>query len=155
MELINAIPQDALRLAELNQKMIQDSGHNNGLGHEGLYHRMRDWLISGEYQAHFISYDGQMIGYCLTRRESGQAHLRQFYIEPEYRRNGLGTQAVQLLLNGHLSGMEMIHLDVHPGNAAGIDFWRANGFDGAPEFMQLNLRQLNHGGAERLGPLRK
>jgi len=137
MELIKADPQDALRLAELNQKMIQDSGHHNGLDHDGLFQRMLNWLTSGEYQGHLISHDGQVIGYCLTKREPGRAHLRQFYIEPEYRRNGLGTRAVQLLLNGHLGGIEMIHLDVHPGNAAGIAFWRQNGFEGAPECMQL------------------
>jgi len=140
MELIKANPQDARRLAELNQKMIRDSGHHNGLDHDGLFQRMRDWLASGEYQGHLISHDGQVIGYCLTRRESGQAHLRQFYIEPEYRRSGLGTRAVQLLLNGHLREMEVIHLDVHPGNSAGIAFWRTNGFEGTPEHMQLIAR---------------
>ncbi len=132
MELLNATAQDAQRLAELNQKMIQDSGHHNGLDRDGLFHRMRDWLTSGEYQAHFISKGGQTIGYCLTKREGRQAHLRQFYIEPAHRRKGLGTQAIQLLLDQHLDDMEIIYLDVHPGNAAGIAFWRRNGFEAPP-----------------------
>lgn len=142
MELQRASAQHARLLSELNRKMIQDSGHMNGLDAEGIYQRMLDWLTSGEYQAHFIVKDGQRIGYCLSRHGSPHAHLRQFYIEPSYRRGGLGTQTVQQLLQGHLRDALIILLDVHPGNTAAMAFWRANGFEGVPENMQYLRRTI-------------
>ncbi len=137
MELRNAFVQDARLLAELNGKMIRDSGHHNGLEQEGLFLRMRDWLASGEYRAHFFVNDRQVVGYCLTRRGTARAHVRQFYIEPGHRRRGLGSLAVRLLLENHLGDMDVVYLDVHPENHAALAFWRANGFDGFAENMQF------------------
>ena len=57
------------------------------------------------------------------------------------RRSGLGTQAIQALLKGHLRGAQIVQLDVHPDNAAAMAFWRANGFVGVPQNMQF-VRQL-------------
>ncbi len=141
IELQRASVEHARLLSELNGRMIQDSGHVTGLDAEGLYLRMQDWLTTGEYQAHFVFNGGLRVGYCLSRSGTPHAHLRQFYIDPAYRRSGLGTQAVQALLKGHLRGAQIVQLDVHPDNAAAMAFWRANGFVGVPQNMQF-VRQL-------------
>lgn len=140
MELERASAQHARLLAELNRKMIQDSGHTNGLDQEGLYQRMLNWLTSGEYQAHFVIHDKLRIGYCLIKHATPHSQLRQFYIEPAWRRSGLGTQAVQRLLHVHLREVQIVRLDVHPENAGAMAFWRANGFVGVPEDMQYIRR---------------
>lgn len=136
MELLSATPQDALRLAELNEKMIEASGHCTGLDRVGLFHRMQNWLTAKEYHAHFIINEGTFIGYSLSKSDTTPAILRQFYIEPEYRRKGFGTLAVQLLLKEYLGRAHIIQLDVHPTNETAMAFWRSNGFHGTPEKMQ-------------------
>jgi GNAT superfamily N-acetyltransferase len=93
-----------------------------------LEQRMRHWL-EGEYQAVLFE-DGQgTAGYALYRREAEGVYVRQFFVRPERRRQGIGRTAWAWLCENLWRESPRIRLDVLVGNAAGIQFWRSVGFE--------------------------
>jgi GNAT superfamily N-acetyltransferase len=122
-----ATAADAPLLAEMNYRLIRDEGHRNRMTIPELRERMEVWL-RGEYQATVIESDGAPVGYALFRREPEFVYLRHFFVEPEYRRRGIGRAALAWLRANTWADAPRIRLDVLVGNAAGIAFWRAVGF---------------------------
>ena len=72
--------------------------------------------------------DGTAVGYVLFCTEPEFVYLRQFYVEVEHRRRGIGRAALKWLRESVWTDAARIRLDVLVGNAAGIAFWRAVGF---------------------------
>ena len=74
----------------------------------------------------------------LTEDERG-AFIRDFYIRPDVRRQGVGTavvQAIRAVADGE--GWVRIDLNVRADNPSGLAFWRSQGFN-----LQLyQLRQF-------------
>ena len=122
-----ATPDDAPLLAAMNHRLIRDEGHRNPMNIEQLTDRMADWL-TGEYEATVIEHDGADIGYALFRREPEHVYLRQFYIEPTHRRQGLGRSAMRWLRDNAWQDSQRIRLDVLTHNDRAIAFWRSVGF---------------------------
>jgi ribosomal protein S18 acetylase RimI-like enzyme len=56
-------------------------------------------------------------------------YLRQFYVPLELRRQGIGRAAIEHLRAHYWQDRPRIRLDVLCGNATGIAFWRAVGFE--------------------------
>jgi GNAT superfamily N-acetyltransferase len=88
-----ATPEDAALLAPLNQQLIRDEGHRNAMNLAQLAERMRGWL-RGDYQAVLFEEGASPIGYALFRRESEYVYLRQLFVLPERRRQGVGRDAL-------------------------------------------------------------
>ena len=126
MDYRRATPADAGLLASLNWQLIRDEGHRNSMSVPQLEARMAGWL-SGEYEAILFEDAGQTLGYALFRREPEFVYVRQFFVCPEFRRQGVGRRALTWLA-AHASVGQRLRLDVLTGNAAGIAFWRALGF---------------------------
>jgi GNAT superfamily N-acetyltransferase len=121
-----ATPADAGLLASLNRQLIRDEGHRNAMSVAELEARMAGWL-AGEYEAVLFEDAGQTFGYALFRREPDFVYVRQFFVRPESRRQGVGRGALTWLA-AHIWAGQRLRLDVLTGNAAGIAFWRALGF---------------------------
>jgi ribosomal protein S18 acetylase RimI-like enzyme len=124
----DASPSDAPVLAEMNRRLIKDEGHRNRMTPAELHNRMQGWLSSGEYDAAIFEQDGAPAGYALFRREPDHVYVRQFYVDPEHRRRGVGQAAVEWLCANRWRGAPRVRLDVLVGNAAGRGFWKAVGF---------------------------
>ena len=88
---------------------------------------MLDWL-GGEYEAVLFEDDHGIAGYALFKREPEAVYLRQFYVEPERRRAGIGTAATQWLLANRWNDAPRVRLEVLITNAAAARFWRSLGF---------------------------
>jgi GNAT superfamily N-acetyltransferase len=88
---------------------------------------MVDWL-AGEYEAILFEDDRGVAGYALFKREPEWVYLRQFYVEPERRRAGIGTDAMQWLLANRWNDAPRVRLEVLVANAAAARFWRSLGF---------------------------
>ncbi len=78
------------------------------------------WLMSGEAR----------VGFCLLADNSLRWAICEFYIKPEYRRQGLGTAAVEQVkaycrAAGRYDEIELWALD---GNTGAVAFWEACGF---------------------------
>lgn len=93
-----------------------------------LVERMAGWLAS-EYTAVLFELDGNGIGYALYRRDSRSIYLRQLFVEPTYRRHGIGRSALNWLREHAWADAENIRIDVLAGNTEAIAFWRAVGFE--------------------------
>ncbi len=117
---------DSHILTELNQQLIRDEGHRNRMTPTELEARMQGWLV-GEYEAHLFELDTTIIGYELYRRDPDCIYIRQFFIRPEYRRQGHGRFAFNWLAQ-HVWTDQRLRLEVLVGNHAGIALWRSLGF---------------------------
>jgi GNAT superfamily N-acetyltransferase len=119
---------DAPILSELNAALIRDEGHRNSMSVSELKSRMRSWL-QGEYEAVLMESGGKAIGYALYRFEPDYVYLRQFFVSPSMRRQGIGRAAMAWLRENVWKDATRVRVEVLVGNAAGIAFWRAVGFD--------------------------
>jgi predicted acetyltransferase len=88
--------------------------------------RMKEWL-AGEYRAVFFEVAGEVIGYALFREQPGAIYLRQLFIVPHRRRQGLGRTAMKILFKTWPDTARLT-VDVLTGNQAAIQFWRAIGY---------------------------
>ncbi|MDR2514594.1 MAG: hypothetical protein LBD02_05210 [Christensenellaceae bacterium] len=80
-----------------------------------------------------------MIGYALLRLNEAPPYLRQFFICRERRREGLRRAAFGALLR-ELS-LTSLQLEVLEGNARGLAFWQAMGFEGYSRSLRLSGRR--------------
>lgn len=55
--------------------------------------------------------------------------IAEFYIEPTYRRSGIGTAAISLLLDDHRErGTALVEADILVNNEPATKFWKNLGF---------------------------
>ena len=118
---------DADLLSQMNGRLIRDERHRNPMSPAELKARMEGWL-AGEFQAALFEDDAGPIGYALFRFDPAHVYLRQFYIEPERRRQGHGRKAMAWLFESVFPPDRRVRLDVLIGNLVAIDFWRSVGF---------------------------
>ena len=123
----------------MNARLIRDEGHPNPMTLEELQARMGDWLET-RYEAVLIKRRQEKVGYALYLRDGDSVYLRQFYVEPEHRRQGVGRAAVQWLKENSWEDASSIRLDVLVGNQDGIAFWRSLGFLDYCLAMELQVR---------------
>jgi GNAT superfamily N-acetyltransferase len=127
---------DARALAELNQQLIADEGHDNPMDLRELEQRLCGWL-SGEYRAVLFSTGADLVAYALYRNdEAGRIYLRQFFVVRSMRRRGIGSEALRVFRSAVVPSGKRIVLDVLSGNRAGREFWAANGFHEYAVIMQ-------------------
>jgi GNAT superfamily N-acetyltransferase len=126
MEYRRATVADAPALAAMNWQLIRDEGHRNPMTVAELTARMAGWL-GAEYEATLFEDGGQVVGYALYRRETEHTYVRQFFVQPGYRRRGVGRVALGWLWQ-HAWDRGRVRVDVLVGNAGGIAFWRTVGF---------------------------
>jgi GNAT superfamily N-acetyltransferase len=118
---------DADLLAKMNQQLIRDEGHSNPMSLPELTTRMRYWL-NREYKGVLFERDRKEVAYALYRLDPGWAYLRQFFVSPEYRRQGIGRQGIQILLQTIFPPRARVTVEVLWHNEAAHEFWKAVGF---------------------------
>lgn len=87
--------------------------------------------VDGVLDHQFVAMrDGWIIGRVGLRLESGSvATIRQLYVTPEWRSQGLGASLVRVCINhARARNFEAINLDVSAGNLGVIPFYRKLGF---------------------------
>lgn len=120
----------------MNRQLILDEGHRNRMSLPELEQRMTRWL-QGEYEAVIFERNHAALGYALFKRESEWIYVRQFFVCPEYRKQGIGRSAFSWLVENVWKGRR-IRLDVLVGNMTGIAFWRSLGFSDYCLTMELD-----------------
>jgi ribosomal protein S18 acetylase RimI-like enzyme len=136
MTLRRATETDALLLATLNAQLIQDERHRNAMTVPQLEERMRQWLRS-EYQAVVCEREDQIVAYALFRKDAESVYLRQFFVKREWRRRGIGREAMRLLLDSGLGRFSRITVEVLAHNDAAHKFWWAIGFQDYAVTLEL------------------
>ncbi len=122
-----ANPEDADVIAPMNLQLIHDEGHRNPMDIPALRDRM-SWWLRGNYEAVLFEEDGASLGYALFRRESEFVYLRQLFVVPNRRREGVARRALAWLWTNAWSAAPRLRIDVLVGNTAGREFWRKVGF---------------------------
>ena len=122
-----AQPADIPLLARMNQDLRDDEQSHWQLTLPQLEDRMRTMLSQG-YTAVLFELDTVPVAFALYRPTEGGAHLRQFFVERAYRRQGIGREAIGLLLTHIWPPQTRITLDVLSHNQTGYAFWQSLGF---------------------------
>jgi len=94
------------------------------LGHADLGQAWLLWL--GEKPAGYVILT---LGYSFEFR-GRDAFIDELYIEPEFRRRGLGRRALEFLEEkARASGVNALHLEVDRGNDRAMELYRRSGYE--------------------------
>ena len=118
---------DCSLLAELNHQLIRDEGHRNRMTVAELEQRMRGWLAS-EYRAVLYEDGGEVVAYALFREQPDEIYLRQLFVVPHRRSQGIGRRAVEILRSQVWPRTKRLTVDVLVANQRGLAFWREVGY---------------------------
>ncbi len=129
---------DAELLADMNHQLIEDEGHRNLMTVPELERRMVDFL-EGEYDAVIFRLDdGETpVAYALYRHDPESIYLRQFFVHRQYRRQGIGREAMRLLLDEIWPRGCPITVEVLVKNTAAYEFWKAVGFEAYSIMLEM------------------
>lgn len=122
-----ATHDDIPLLARMNQQLREDEQSRWQLTLPQLEDRIRDMLAQW-YTVMIFEQNGVPVAFALYRPAEGGIYLRQFFVSREHRRQGLGKQAIDLLLNDIWPPEARVTLEVLVHNQRGYAFWKALGF---------------------------
>jgi len=135
LQLRSATLDDIAILAEMNQQLIIDEGGQNTMSLDELADRMQIWL-SGDREAVIVEYRDHIIGYLVYWRAEDEFYpyqdsfyIRQFFIQPSYRRRGIGQIAFDRIIDVYFDSDVALTLDVLESNPEGKAFWAKMGFE--------------------------
>jgi ribosomal protein S18 acetylase RimI-like enzyme len=69
-----------------------------------------------------------VVAYALYLEKPGATHLRQLFVARNYRRQGIGRRAVELLHKHILPQGQRLTVEVLTQNVSAVAFWRAVGY---------------------------
>lgn len=141
----SAMGADLPKLAQMNKRLIEDEGSRNPMDVAQLEARLRGWLDRGEWQIDVIElhdptirithHASRLIGYAVYQRRADDydpmqpvVYVRQFYIEREWRGQGLGRRAFRQLAAERFPPGATLTLEVLATNPRGRRFWESVGF---------------------------
>lgn len=135
-----ATVEDIPLLARMNRQLTEDENHRNRSQSVSWFEeRMRSFL-AGAYRAVFFEREGRIIAYALYTDQTendAEIYLRQIFVERSCRRQGVGREALRILLEEIWPRDKRITVGVLTGNQTAIDFYRAIGFQ--PYSMEMEL----------------
>ena len=88
-------------------------------------------LLCKEHKTIYVAQDdkGKFIGYCIASIDRGKGEIDSIYIEPRYRKQGIGRSLIQNSLDWlRAKQCETIHIYVAEGNESALDFYKQFGF---------------------------
>jgi ribosomal protein S18 acetylase RimI-like enzyme len=92
-----------------------------------LRERMRRWL-AGEYAAVVFYHGDESVAYALYRENTAEVYLRHLFVDPRYRRRGIGREAVAILRERMWPRDRRLTVEVLVSNEAAVAFWQAVGY---------------------------
>jgi len=119
---------DLAQLAAWNAQLIADERNDAPLPVDELASRLREWLVA-EYRACVFEANGTPCGYALFRDLRECTHLRHFYVDAAYRRQGVGSQAFAQLRRNWFARDKRVLVEVLVWNAQATAFWKHVGFE--------------------------
>ena len=119
--------EDCSLLAELNHQLIRDEGHRNQMTVPELEQRMRTRLAS-EYAAVIYQVKREVVAYVLYREREDEIYLRQLFVAHDWRRQGIGRRAFEMVRSKIWPANKRLTVDVLVGNTTAVEFWRAVGY---------------------------
>ena len=137
MQYRHANESDFDLLAKWNHQLIQDEGHRNQMTVAQLRERMAGWLRSRMYRAIVFSIDNNDTAYVLYREGPTEIYLRHLFVSKEYRRQGVGRKAIDIVRNEIWPKGKRMVVEVLVANTAAVEFWRAVGYKDYSMTMEI------------------
>lgn len=139
---------DCSLLAALNMQLLQDENHRNRRTTDVLETRMRNWLATSPNTASAVLFEQnqKIVAYALYQEYPEYTYLRQFFVVRDYRRQGIGTAAIELLRAHVWPPDRRLTVEVLINNTRGIMFWRSVGYQ--DYLLGLEIAPLAYGNAE-------
>jgi GNAT superfamily N-acetyltransferase len=126
---------DVALLARMNKQLIQDEHSRNTMSHTELADRITRWLDDGR-SIIIVERDDDAIGYLVYYGQDekyypyeNSVYVRQYFIQPRYRRRGIGQVAFERIAKEYFPPHAAIMLDVLHTNPEAKAFWMKLGFD--------------------------
>jgi GNAT superfamily N-acetyltransferase len=126
---------DVPALACMKLRLVQDEHHRNPMGEPQLRVRMAEWLRDG-WGVDLLVAGEAVVGYAVHRvlqdeyyPDRQYVYVRQFYVEREWRRQGIGRAGFGLLRDERFPDGAYIVLEVLTANPDGAAFWADLGFE--------------------------
>ena len=126
MKITKATLSDIGKLAELNNRLIEDERHPNLMNVQQLAQRMAKWLQS-EYTCYLATEDGITVAYCLFRYDAEYYHMKHLFVERGHRRKGIATKLLDWMYQNIWTDKK-VRLDVLSHNEEAIAFYKLYGF---------------------------
>lgn len=130
--------EDIETLTLLNKQLIENEKSDNPMSVAELAERMSDFLTA-EYSAYFFEIGDDVVGYALVKTDCSPLYLRQFFIARQYRRQRLGTEAFNALMN--FLDADSIDIEVLSRNEAGKRFWESCDFTEISRYMRKSRKR--------------
>jgi predicted acetyltransferase len=111
-------------LVEMNQRLVVDEQFDRPRPIDLIEKRWRQFFEK-QYSVVLFRAEEKTIGYSLVNDRRQPAYLEHFFIREEYRRQGIGSRAFDLLME-ELNVKEM-DLEVMIWNERGRSFWKSVG----------------------------
>lgn len=112
------------------QELALYDGEKRPITNHRHYFCFDQYFVDKSYIPYAISFQNEIIGFCILRDFDGILRIEEFYIHPIHRRRGFGQAAVRSVLNEcRLEGYEgRLQADVYLNNEPALNFWKSAGF---------------------------
>lgn len=137
---------DAAVLAQMNDRLVTDQGSASSWSPGKFQRRFEEWLRTGEWQVDVVVEDYQIVGYAVYQERRDYyyesktvTYLRQFYIDRDHRGQGVGREALSVLVETRFRKGQSVAVDVVATNPGGHGFWSKMGF--SPYYTQMTMQR--------------
>jgi putative acetyltransferase len=114
-----------------------------GLNESDTRHAIAAYLRRNPRFSFVVEKDGQLIGAILCGHDGRRGYLHHLAVTRQHRNRGIGRQLVNACLAKlRKAGIHRCNIFIFAKNAAGMNFWRYNGWKPRTELrvMQISLR---------------
>jgi len=127
IDLVPAIPDDAMAVAEMSRDLIE-----TGLGWSWSQQRVARAIGDAETLVLTGRHRGRVVGFGIMEFGEEKAHLSLLAVKPGYQREGIGTQVFGWLRESALTaGIAVVKLELRATNVVAQQFYRSLGFEEA------------------------
>jgi ribosomal protein S18 acetylase RimI-like enzyme len=118
-------------LAKMNRELTEDEHHRNRFKSDAWFRQRMKVFLQGEYTAVIFELKNQIVAYALYRNHpdhDDSVYLRQIYVDRTMRRQGIGRQAMYILMNEYWPKDKRLTVEVLHSNHAAYEFYKSIGF---------------------------
>ena len=118
-------------LAKMNRELTEDENHRNRFQTDAWFQQRMQIFLNGDYHAVIFGQDGKILAYALYRNHpeyKDTIYLRQIFVDRDFRRQGIGRQAMQILMNEYWSKEKRLTVEVLSDNITAYAFYKSVGY---------------------------
>ncbi len=136
MSIRPAYIDDLDTLTRMNVELRADERIDNVMTDAEVKERMRGFLLGKTYRIHVFLEDSGIVGYSVVDVTKTPVYMRQFFIDRNSRRRGLGRKFFHMLVG--VLDVEAIDVEVLAWNETAVEFYKKIGF--SRRYVGMRLR---------------